>query len=357
MSVTVIAEAGVNHNGSVDMALKMVDVAADCGADYVKFQTFVPEEVMSRYAGKADYQKTTTDPGESMLEMSRSFWLDAPAHHVILDHCKKRGVPFLSTPFDQPSVDLLVHDLGLSLIKIPSGEITNLPLLLKAARSGASIILSSGMSTLGEVERALSVLAFGFIDSASRPSLTACADAFAAAEGQAALKAKVTLMHCTTEYPSPYSDVNLRAMDTMAAAFGLPTGLSDHTPGVAVAIGAAARGAAMIEKHFTLDRTLPGPDHQASLEPAELAAMIAGVRAVEQALGDGIKRPAPSERKNMPIARKFLVARTAIKTGEPFSEANLAVKRCGGTLSAELYWDWLGRPAGRDYIEDEAVDP
>ena len=355
MGTHVIAEAGVNHNGSLDMAFALIDAALGAGADCVKFQTFVPEEVMSRYAGKADYQKSATDPGESMLDMCRGLHLDAAAHRQLIAHCRDVGITFLSTPFDQPSVDLLIDELGCDRLKLPSGEITNLPLLFKAARTGARIILSTGMSILGEVERALAVLALGFIAPATRPSLAAAQEAFASSEGQAALKEKVTLLHCTTEYPSPFEDVNLRAMDTLATAFALPVGLSDHTKGIAVPLAAVARGAAMVEKHFTLDRALPGPDHQASLEPVELAAMVAGIRAVELALGDGLKRPAASERKNMAVARKCLVARTDIRAGEVFSEANLAIKRCGGPYSAELFWDWLGRSAKRDYSADQAI--
>lgn len=356
MPLEIIAEAGVNHNGREDMALGLIDAAKAAGADCVKFQTFVPSEVISRRAGKAEYQKQSTDPGESMLQMVTGLRLDLPTHHRLLKRCEEVGIAFLSSPFDLRSIALLVHELGCSRLKIPSGEVTNLPYLLAAARSGCSLVVSSGMSRLAEVEQALGALAFGYLEPEKAPSLAACAEAYVSVEGQQALRNKVTLLHCTTEYPTPFEDVNLRAVDTMRSAFGLPVGLSDHTPGIAIAMAAAAREAAVIEKHFTLDTSLPGPDHKASIEPDELTALVEGVRAVEAALGDGVKRPAPSEIKNISIARKCLVARTTIAAGEPFTEANLAVKRCAGPISPEFYWDWLGRAAGRDYEPDEAIE-
>lgn len=357
MNVVIIAEAGVNHNGDLGRALALVDAAADAGADFVKFQTFVPEEVISRQTPKCDYQKDSTGPDESMLDMVRKLRLDRAAHERLIARCAERRIRFLSTPFDLPSLRLLTEQLGLHLVKIPSGEITNAPLLLAAARNGADIILSTGMSDLDDVRRALSVLAFGYLGRTEKPSTESFAAAFVDAEGRTALAEKVTLLHCTSEYPAPFKDVNLRAMDTLREAFGLPVGLSDHSPGINVAIAAAARGAVMIEKHFTLDRTLPGPDHKASLEPGELKAMVEGIRQVEWALGDGRKAPAPSEIKNIGIIRKCLVARRAIETGEAFSEDNLAVKRAGGGIAPDRYWDWLGRTATRAYAEDEAIEP
>ncbi|CAA7621689.1 N-acetylneuraminate synthase [Magnetospirillum sp. UT-4] len=353
--VFVIAEAGVNHNGDLDRALALVDAAAAAGADAVKFQTFVPEEVISRFAPKAEYQKRTTGGDDSQLDMVRALRLSEDDHRALVRRCGEKGIAFLSTPFDLPSLDFLTGGLGLDLLKLPSGEITNWPLLLAAARSGRRIILSTGMSTLDEVEAALGVLAFGYAASAA-PGAEAFRAAYASAAGRAALAARVSLLHCTTEYPTPFADVNLRAMDTLARAFGLPVGLSDHTVGFAAAVAAVARGATIIEKHFTLDRALPGPDHAASLEPNELAAMVAMVRQVELALGSADKVPAPSEVKNIAIARKSLVARRPIGAGETFTEANLTAKRPGGGVSPTRTWEVLGTPAGRDYAEDEPID-
>lgn len=357
MNAAIIAEAGVNHNGDLGRALALVDAAADAGADFVKFQSFVADELASRQAPKCDYQRVTTDADETQYTMLKRLELDRAAHERLIARCAERGIRFLSTPFDPPSLRLLTEHFGLRLVKISSGEIINAPLLLAAARSGAGIILSTGMSDLDDVRGALGVLAFGYLGRGERPGADSFAAAFADSRGRAALIEKIVLLHCTTEYPAPYKDVNLRAMDTLREAFGIPVGLSDHSPGISVAIAAAARGAVMIEKHFTLDRTLPGPDHKASLEPDELKAMVEGIRQAEQALGDGRKVPAPSEIKNMAVVRKCLVARRAIRVGEAFSESNLAVKRAGGTLAPDRYWDWLGRAATRAYAEDEAIEP
>jgi N-acetylneuraminate synthase len=350
----VIAEAGVNHNGSLEMALQLIDAAAKAGVDAVKFQTFRGTEVVSRHAPKAAYQKATTGEAESQLAMVQKLELDAAAHRCLVAHCIARGVQFLSTPFDVPSVGLLV-ELGVPRLKLPSGELTN-PLLLRAvAGTGLPVIVSTGMATLGEVEAALGVLAAVYIAREGGPVLLPTA-AMAHPAGRAALSARVTLLHCTTEYPAPYAEVNLHAMATLRAAFGLPVGYSDHTPGVAVPTAAVALGACLIEKHFTLDRTLPGPDHRASLEPGELAEMVRAVRAVEQALGDGVKVPTPSEVPNRAVARRSLVARTAIRRGECFSPENLTVKRPGTGVPASEYDAWLGRVASRDYVPDELID-
>ncbi len=355
--VRVIAEAGVNHNGDAAMALDMVDVAAEAGADVVKFQTFRPREVIAHHAPKAAYQTRTTDAAESQLAMIEKLVLGEDDHRTLFERCTERGIDFLSSPFDLASGDFLTDTLGLATLKIPSGEITNAPLLLRAARSSADIILSTGMSTLDEVDEALGVLALGFLG--EEPPLARSAFARAAAETEArqTLEGKVTLLHCTTEYPAPFEEVNLRAMDTLREAFDLPVGLSDHTPGIAVPVAAAALGATVVEKHFTLDRKLTGPDHAASVEPGELAAMVDAIRQIEQALGDGDKRPMPSEAKNAPIARKSLVARSAIHAGEPFTPDNLGVKRPGTGVSPMHYWDWIGRPATRDYAADEMIAP
>ncbi len=353
-SPLVIAEAGVNHNGNVDLARSLIDAAAAAGADVVKFQTFVPEEVVSRFARKAEYQERTTGAAENQLDMVRRLALPPRAYSQLADYARQRGIAFLSTPFDLPSLDLLTRDMGLDPIKLPSGEITNGPFLLAAARTGAGVILSTGMSTLDEVATALGVLAFGYLGLAD-PAPARFAAARTSAEGRAVLAAKVSLLHCTTEYPAPFADVNLAAMDTLRDAFGLPVGFSDHTPGIAAAIGAVARGAVIIEKHFTLDRDMPGPDHKASLTPTELADMVTAIRQVAQAIGTGVKAPATSETKNMPIARKSLVARRPIRAGEVFSAEMVTAKRPGDGLSPMRLWDLIGRPATRDYETDQQI--
>ncbi len=355
MSVYVIAEAGVNHNGDLAKALALVDVAATAGADAVKFQTFTASSVISIHAEKAAYQKQTTDAAESQVDMVAKLELSHADHTQLANRCGERGIAFLSTPFDLDSLDFLVNEMGLTALKISSGEITNAPLLLAAARSGRDIILSTGMSTLDEVREALGALAFGYAsDTGATPDT---AEFTRALEQADALQGKVTLLHCTTEYPTPYEDVNLRAMDSLGEAFGLTVGLSDHTAGIAVAIAAVARGAKVIEKHFTLDRALPGPDHAASLEPDELTAMVAAIRATEAALGDGNKRLMPSEAANRDIARKSLVALRPIAEGEKYTEQNLTAKRPGNGLSPMAYWRILGTVAARDYDVDELIEP
>lgn len=354
--VVVIAEAGVNHNGSLERALAMVDAAAETGADVVKFQTFRAGNVISRKAPKAQYQLATTGAEESQLEMVRRLELTDADHFALLARAKQRDITFLSTPFDLPSVRFLAHALALPTIKIGSGEITNAPLLLEAARAKSRIILSTGMSTLAEVAAALGVLAFGHTASAdARPGRDAFRAAFASEAGKAALRDRVSLLHCTTEYPAPAEEANLRAMATLEREFGLPVGLSDHSTGIHITIAAVALGARIIEKHFTLDRGLPGPDHAASLEPAELGSLVKAVRSVEAALGDGVKRPTPSESKNLPIARKSLVAARAIRAGEAFSAANLTTKRPGDGRSPFDYWSLLGTSATRGYEEDDVI--
>ncbi len=356
MATFIIAEAGVNHNGSLDMAKRLIDVAAEAGADAVKFQTFHAEQVVSRHAPKAEYQSRTTGEAESQLDMLRKLELTDCDHEVLIAHAKARGIAFLSTPFDLPSLQLLTNRFGLETIKIASGEITNAPLLLEIARVAGRVILSTGMSTLAEVEAALGVLAFGFTQlPEATPGRDAFARAFAADSGQQALRQRVTLLHCTTEYPAPFAEVNLRAMDTLAAAYGLPVGYSDHTPGIHIAVAAVARGAQVIEKHYTLDRSLPGPDHKASLEPDELRQMVAAIRGVELALGDGIKRPSPAEWKNRDVARKSLVAGRAIAAGEVFSAENLAFKRPGLGRSPMDYWNILGTRSDGPYEPDEVI--
>jgi len=355
MGVYIIAEAGVNHNGSLDTALKLVDAAADAGADAVKFQTFRAEMVISEYAPKAEYQKQTTGNSGSQLEMVRRLELDAEAHFKLKQRCTERKISFLSTPFDEDSVNLLVHNLGIRTLKIPSGEITNAPLLLFMARTGCSLFMSTGMSTLGEIEEALGVLAFGFLNQETLPSREAFKKAFFSEEGQKILKQKVTLLHCTTEYPAPFNEVNLGVIRTLRLAFALPVGYSDHTEGISVPIAAVALGASIIEKHFTLDKTLPGPDHKASLEPNELSMMVQSIRRVEDALGNSKKIPTFSELKNQSIARKSLVAKHEIAQGISFSEKNITVKRPGDGISPMLFWDFIGKKASRHFLKDEKI--
>ncbi len=355
MPTFVIAEAGVNHNGSRELALRLIDAARAAGVDAVKFQTFKSESVISRHAAKADYQVSTTGQAESQLEMVRKLEFNLTDHRALVQHCADAGIRFLSTPFDEMSVDLLVDQLNVPLLKIPSGEITNALLLLKVARSGKPVILSTGMSNLGDIETALGVLAFGYLDGAE-PSSRAFAAAYASNEGQFILRRNVTLLHCTTEYPAPYAEVHLNTMQTLRAAFDLPVGYSDHTPGITVPIAAVALGAVVIEKHFTLDRTLPGPDHAASLEPPELEAMVRAIRITESALGGRIKHATPSEVRNMSAARKSLVAARAIRKGEIFSVDNLTAKRPGTGVSPMRFWSYLGKEANKDYADDDPID-
>ncbi len=357
MTTFIIAEAGVNHNASLELALRLVDTAADAGADAVKFQTFRAVDLVTQHAQKAEYQRRTTTADEGQFEMIRKLELSEEMHVSIVAQCEKRGIQFLSTPFDSTSLRLLVERFRLTTIKLSSGDITNAPLLVEVARSARRVIISTGMSGLTEVEAALGALAFGFTAAGSiKPGADAFGAAYASGAGQRALRDRVTLLHCTTEYPAPLQEVNLRAIDTLATAFGLPVGYSDHTEGIHVAVAAVARGARMLEKHFTLDRTLPGPDHKASLEPDELAQMVTAIRQIETALGDGVKRPMESEWANRLIARKGIVAASAIAKGEAFSADNLAVKRPASGRSPFGYWDLIGRKAEHSYLPDDPVD-
>jgi N,N'-diacetyllegionaminate synthase len=327
----IIAEAGVNHNGDVKRALEMCGVARESGCDAIKFQTFRAESVVTASACKADYQQTTTGTGPQ-LEMIRALELPWPTFVALEAECRRLGITFLSTAFDRASLSNL-DSLGVPMHKIPSGEITNLPFLRQLGSYGKPILLSSGMSTLGEIESALEVLEFA-----------------------GAPRQRITVLHCNTAYPTPMADVNLRAMLTIRDAFGIAVGYSDHTPGIEVAVAAVALGATVIEKHFTLDRSLPGPDHQASLEPRELREMVCGIRNIEQALGDGIKRLTDSESKNKAVARRSLVAARAIMAGEVFSETNLAIKRPGTGLSPMRWDEVLGHKAPRDFASDELIE-
>ena len=330
MPVTIIAEAGVNHNGSLEMAKEMARVAKECGADIVKYQTAVPELVVSKFAEKAEYQKQTTDAAESQLEMIRKLHFSFEAHKELKEYCDSIGIQYLSAPFDVPSVKFL-GTLGLPLLKIPSGEITNLPYLEAMAAQKTPVLLSTGMSTLDEITDALGVL-----DDGGCP--------------------EVTILHCNTQYPTPYEDANLTAMIELYDQFGLPVGLSDHTPGWECDVAATVLGAQVIEKHFTLDKSLPGPDQKASLDPAEFAAMVLAVRHAEAALGDGHKHLTESEAPNKAIARKSIVAARQIKAGEVFTEENLTTKRPGDGISPMRWHEILGQTAKRDFAEDEKIE-
>lgn len=354
-AIFIIAEAGVNHNGDLSLGRKLVDAAADAGADAVKFQTFRASDLVSRTAPKAEYQLRTTDAAESQFDMIRRLELSEDDHEALIAHAASRGIAFLSTPFGLPSLDLLTRRLGLTQIKLGSGELTNGPLLLAAARQAQRLIVSTGMGSLAEVEAALQLLAFGFTTPTEAPTAGSREAAYASAAGQEALRARVTLLHCTTDYPAAFADVNLRAMTVLSQAFGLPVGYSDHTPEIHISLAAAALGATVIEKHLTVDRSLPGPDHEASLEPGEFSTLVRHIRDIELALGDGVKRPTAAEHPVRDVARKSLVAARVIAPGEAFTEESLACKRPGTGVSPMRYWSYLGEPAHRSFEPDELI--
>lgn len=329
--VKIIAEAGVNHNADFNRAIKMIEIAKECGADIIKFQTAVPELVMTKGATMADYQIANTGKKESQIEMAKKLHLPLDAFKQLKEYCQKIEIEFLSTPFDFKSIDYL-HALGMKTFKIPSGEITNLPYLRKIGSFKNEVILSTGMATLGEIEAAIDIL----IKAGTK-------------------KENITVLHCNTEYPTPFEDVNLLSMKTISKAFGVKVGYSDHTKGIEVPIAAVSLGAEIIEKHFTLDRNLPGPDHKASLDPKELKEMVLAIRNIEKALGNGIKKPSASETKNIVIARKSIVAKTKIKKGELFTEDNLTTKRPGNGLSPMLWDNIIGTTAKKDFYEDEQI--
>lgn len=353
--VFVIAEAGVNHDGSLADALRMVDIAAAAGADAVKFQTFAADQLATRRASKATYQVRNTGADDGQLAMLKSLELDRDAHRALAARASERGIRLMSTAFDLDSLAFL-STLDMPAIKIASGDLTWGAMLLKAARLGRPLIVSTGMATLEEIREALAAIAFAMTREGTPSGGAALDAAFADPQAQALLRERVTLLHCTTEYPAPLATVNLRAMDLMAQTFGLPVGYSDHTLGTTVAIAAAARGAVVIEKHFTLDRSRPGPDHSASLGPGELAVMIAAIRAVEIALGEARKEPAAEEIANRAIARRSLVAARPIAAGETFSLDNLTAKRPADGLSPMAVWPLLGQPSSRAYAADEAIE-
>ncbi len=324
--VLIIAEAGVNHNGSMELAKKLIDEAVLANCDYIKFQNFVAEKMTSKSANKADYQNKTTDKDESQLDMLKKLELTKEGTLELKAYCEKVGIKFLSTPFEEESLELLL-EVGIDLIKIPSGDLTNLPFLRAINKKGLPVILSTGMATLDEIRESLALLK----------------------------DCDVSLLHCTTEYPCPFEDVNLNAMQTMKEEFNLPIGYSDHTAGIEVPIAAVALGATIIEKHFTLDKNMEGPDHKASLEPYELKAMVSAIRNIEKSLGSFDKKPSPSEEKNIAIARKSIVAKKSIAKGEIFSEENLITKRPGNGVSPMKWDSVIGSTATRNYNEDELI--
>ena len=331
MSVFIIAEAGVNHNGSIDLAKKLIDEASSSGADAVKFQTFKAESLVAKNTQKADYQKKTTDKDESQFDMIKKLELDIDAHKELISYCQSKKIIFLSSPFDQDSVELL-NDLGLGIFKIPSGEITNLPYLRSIGRLNKNVILSTGMSDMGEIEDALDIL----VDMGTK-------------------KENIIVLHANTMYPTPMEDVNLKAMATIGAAFDISYGYSDHTVGIEIDIAAVAMGASCIEKHFTLDKSMEGPDHKASLEPNEFKAMVKAIRNIEVALGSGIKKPSKRELPNMKAARKSIVAKTKIKQGDILSDNNLTIKRPGNGISPMRLDEIVGTKSAKDYIEEELI--
>tara|TARA_B100000029_G_scaffold516583_1_gene631437 strand:- start:3219 stop:4226 length:1008 start_codon:yes stop_codon:yes gene_type:complete len=329
--IIIIAEAGVNHNGSIPMAKEMIDVAADAGADLVKFQTFTAEKLVIKTAKKADYQKNSSDQTESQFQMIKKLELSRNDHEILLEHCNKNNIQFLSTPFDRQSINLL-DEINIPFFKIPSGEITNLPYLRHIGGIGKPVVISTGMATISEVKNAMSIL----LDAGIKQN-------------------DITVLHCNSEYPSPMKDVNLKAMQTLENELGVKVGYSDHTLGIEVSVAAVAMGAKVIEKHFTLDRNLYGPDHGASLEPSELKEMISAIRNIERALGDGVKKPSQSEIKNLLISRKSIVSKRPIKKGELFSKENLTVKRPGNGISPMKWDEILGSVSIRDYLKDELI--
>lgn len=328
--VKIIAEAGVNHNGDIIIAKKMIDFAKEAGADYIKFQTFIPENLVSKHAKKAEYQKITTVSDESQLQMLRKLMLSENEFIELSDYCEATSIGFISTPFDLESVDFL-NSFNMDFWKVPSGEITNLPYLVEIAKTGKPIILSTGMSNLDEIDAALSVL-------------------------HSNGAGKITLLHCNTQYPTPMEDVNLNAMLTLKDRYNCDVGYSDHTLGIEVPIAAVALGATVIEKHFTLDHNMEGPDHKASLEPCELKSMVSAIRNIEKALGTGSKVASPSEIENKDIARKSIVASRMIKKGEVFSKENITTKRPGSGISPMKWYNVIGTVAKRDFQEDELIE-
>lgn len=355
-NVSIIAEAGVNHNGDIGLARELIDAAADAGADIVKFQTFRADALVTTTAPKAVYQAVNTSESETQHEMLRRLELSLDDHRTLLEHCAKRNIAFLSSPFDLESLAFLSAELKLSTIKLGSGELTNAPLLLEAAKSNCTLILSTGMANLGDIEQALAVLAFGMATPSETPTADALASCLRTEVAWSALRDRVTLLHCTTQYPAPIDATNLRAMITLRDAFGLRVGYSDHTEGNSMGIAAVALGACVIEKHITLDKSLAGPDHRASANPLEFRALVEGVREVERGLGNGIKQAARTEVANRLVARKSLRAARAIHVGSSISPEDVLIARPGDGQSPMRYWDLLGQKAKRDFAPGDLLE-
>ncbi|HJF32261.1 MAG TPA: N-acetylneuraminate synthase [Sporosarcina psychrophila] len=351
----IIAEAGVNHNGSLKIAKQLVDVAVKAGADAVKFQTFISEKAVSTYAEKADYQKRLTDKSESQLEMVKKLELSFEEFKEISNYCESKNILFLSTAFDLESLVFLDREINIPIFKIPSGEITNGLLMLNAAKTQKSIILSTGMSTLEDIDNALAVMNYGYLFPEKTPVDFAEIKRLYNETDVKIIKEKVSILHCTTEYPAPFEELNLKAIQTLSKRFGTKVGLSDHSNGIIAPIAAVALGAEIIEKHFTLDNKMLGPDHQASLEPPELKEMIDNIRKIECSLGDGIKKMTESEKKNYSIARKSLVAEKEIVEGEILTSENVGMKRPGNGMNPLFYWEIIGRESKKTYKRDEPI--
>ncbi len=354
MAIKIIAEIGVNHNGSSSLAKQMIDIAADCGADLVKFQSFKSADLVTRSASMAEYQKTNLGSNENQQDMLLKLELSDEQHFELFDYCNKAGIEFLSTPFSSERLDFLVGHTLVQSIKIPSGEITNLPFLFDAGATSLPIILSTGMATLEEIDEALSTIWLGRNGALPRNSkhIQTIID-----EKDFLGLTDVTILHCTTEYPAPFESVNLSAIGALQSRYRFQVGYSDHTPGIAVSLAAMGAGAVLIEKHFTLDKGLAGPDHKASLEPQELKDLCLAARQIEASMGSGVKAPQEAELGNMVIARKSIRAGKRIKQGEFFSKQNLVIKRPGDGLSPRYYWDILGLPSQKDYEDEEKIEP
>ena len=352
----IIAEAGVNHNGSEDIAFDLIDVAHAAGADIVKFQTFKSSDLVTQNAKKAQYQSINTKNDVSQLKMLKDLELPYSSFKKLANYCDDLRIEFLSTAFDKTSLDFLVNDIGMRRLKIPSGELNNAPFILDHARTGMSIILSTGMSNLNEIKMALGVIAFGYIGDERTPSIQSFEEAFNSIEGKNILKEKVHLLHCTSEYPAPLEEVNLNAIQLLKKEFGLKIGYSDHTLGIDVALGAVALGAEVIEKHFSLSRDSEGPDHRASLEPDELSLMISKIRQMEIALGKEEKIRTSSESKNLKIVRKSIVAEKTINPGDQFSSLNISIKRPGVGMQPISFWDLLSKKSSKKYKPGDLID-
>ena len=352
--IFVVAEAGVNHNGSTQMALDLIDAAADAGVDAVKFQTYKTESYVTKLADKADYQKKTTGSNENQFEMIKNLELSYDTYYKLQERCVEKGIKFLSTAFDNDSLDFLINKIGIEALKIPSGEITNGPYLLDHAKHKKKMIVSTGMSTLDEIETALGVLAFGLLRKPN-PSIKSFQKAYASIDGKLILKRYVTLLHCTSNYPAEFEEINLNAMLELKNKFNLPIGYSDHSRGNLVSSLAAAMGAKYIEKHFTLDQKLPGPDHLSSLEPKDLKIMVETIRNVEVILGRSLKAPQKSEIEVQKVARRSIVANQKIKKGDLYTEQNLAIKRPASGSNPMNFWSMLGQKSDKDYDFDENI--